>query len=91
MSTNDEKRRELLLHAHVYADELAFLLGVDESALAAFEIMGAIPESEPDYLLGSSRRRWPLGKTLDQWSAHHARAATFNAKESAKGDGDARP
>lgn len=66
----DERRKELALHTHLYLDELAFVLGVEESAVPALESIGAIPPSEPDYLLGNTRRRWPREESLKRYAAY---------------------
>lgn len=53
---------------HVYPDELAFLLGISEAELPAYEKLGAIPPSEQHSLPGDTRRVYPRQKALEMWA-----------------------
>ena len=59
---------ELSLKTHIYLSELAFLLGISEEEVSAYENLGSIPPSEPHHLPGGTRRVYPRQKALEMWA-----------------------
>lgn len=54
--------------AHVFADELAALLGISEAEVLESEKIGAIPPSEASPIPGDTRRTYPRQEALQMWA-----------------------